>query len=161
MLAEIGRCLETPVAFVHRLKRVFRYADNERMTEQRSKQIIAAGRIRQIRCRLKLKPGQPLEVILDWTSVGPYQVLSALIAVCGRAVPILSGAILKGELQNSQNQFEQQLLESLRKAIPSSCPIVIVADRGFGRRDLFPFLKQQGFSYVIRVKGEVWIECPG
>jgi hypothetical protein len=161
ILAEIARCFETSVAFVHNLKRVFRYGDNERITDQRSKEVVAARMIEHLRCRLKLKPQQPLEVILDWTSVGPYQVLSALMAVRGRAVPVLQGAIAKWELKSSQNQLEQQLLESLRKAVPLSCPVVIVADRGFGRTDLFPFLKEQSLSYVIRVKGDVWIECPG
>src|SRR3712207_2969798 len=70
ILAEIARGFETPVAFVHNLKRVFRYVDNERITQQQSKELVAARLIQQLCRRLRLGRGQYLEVIIDWTSVG-------------------------------------------------------------------------------------------
>lgn len=161
ILAEIARGFETVVAFVHNLKRVFRYVDNERLTEHRSKEIVAARIIHQVERRWRLKPGQPLEVIIDWTWVGPYMVLSALIGVRGRAVPVLQWAVLMGTLKKSQNKLEEAFLHSLRRAIPRSRPVVIVADRGFGRTALFEFLPTLGFHYVIRVTGKVWIQSPG
>ena len=35
----------------------------------------------------------------------------------------------------------------------------MVADRGFVRCELLRFIKQQGFSYVIRLKGDAWIKA--
>jgi hypothetical protein len=67
ILAEIARGFETVVEFVHNLKRVFRYVDNERITQQRSKEVVATRIIHQLERRLRLKPGQALEVIIDWT----------------------------------------------------------------------------------------------
>jgi hypothetical protein len=140
ILAEIARGFETAVEFVHNLKRVFRYVDNERITQQRSKEVVATRIIHQLERRLRLKPGQALEVIIDWTWVGPYLVLSALIGVRGRAVPVLQWVVVIGTLKKSQNKLEEAFLRSLRRAIPRSRPVVIVADRGFGRTALFEFL---------------------
>ncbi len=161
MLAEIARGFETLVAFVHNLKRVFRYVDNQRITEQRSKELVASRMIHQLCRRLRLGRRQYLEVIIDWTSVGDYQVLSALIGVKGRAVPVLQWAVAKWEFEISQNKFEEQFIQSLRRCIRHSLKTVIVADRGFGRTELFRFISEQGLSYLIRVKGDVCIECRG
>ena len=89
ILAEIARGFETPVAFPHNLKRVERYVSNPRLQSLQCKQVIARRLLRQLHHRLQLKPRQPLEIIIDWTSVWPYQVLSALVPVAGRAVPVL------------------------------------------------------------------------
>ena len=55
--------------------------------------------------------------------------------------------------------MEEQFLQSLRRCIPHSLKTIIVADRGFGRTELFRFIDGLGFSYVVRVRGDVWIEC--
>lgn len=161
LLAEIARGFETVVEFVHNLKRVFRYVDNQRITENQTKEIVASRLLHQLRRRLRLGAQQPLEVIIDWTSVGDYQVLSALVGVKSRAVPVLQWAIRKWEIEISQNRLEEQFLQSLRRSIPASERTIIVADRGFGRTALFRFLKSLGFSYLIRVKGDVCIELRG
>jgi len=86
-------------------------------------------------------------------------VLSALArrAGTGRA----GGARGGGQGRTEKNKREEAFLRSLRRAIPRSRPVVIVADRGFGRTTLFEFLLTLGFPYVIRVTGKVWIQCPG
>ena len=74
-------------------------------------------------------------MIIDWTSVGDYQVLSALIGITGRAVPILQWAVQKWEFEKTQNDVEVQFLQSLRRCIRHSLKTIIVADRGFGRTE--------------------------
>ncbi|HXG68221.1 MAG TPA: hypothetical protein VNO70_24205 [Blastocatellia bacterium] len=161
LLAEIARCLETAVEFRHNLKRVFRFADNERISQPRSKEILAARQINQLRRRLQIKPTQYLEIIIDWTSVNRFQLLSALIPIDGRAVPVLQWAVRKWEFKTSQNSFEEQFIQSLRRCVDKSLKVIIVADRGFQRADFLRFLGQQGFSFVIGVKGEAWVEFSG
>ena len=161
ILAEIARCFETCVAFPHNLKRVFRFVSNERLTAQTSKEVVASRLIRQLHHRLRLKPQQSLEVIIDWTSVWPYQVLSALIPLDGRAVPVLQWAVEQWAFPVSQNRYEEQFIRSLRRCIPKTWKVVLVADRGFQRADFLHYLQQQGFSFVVRVKGDAWVECRG
>jgi hypothetical protein len=159
ILAQIARCFQTSVAFTHNLKRVFRFVSNHRISQHSSKELVAARLIRQLHHRLQIKPNHYLEIIIDWTSVDPFQVLSALVPVEGRAVPVLQWAIEKSELKAYQNTYEMLFIASLRKCVPTRCKAVIVADRGFQRADFLNYLKHQGFSFVIRVKGDAWAEC--
>jgi hypothetical protein len=161
ILAEIARCFETAVAFPHNLKRVFRFVSNERLSARASQELVASRLIRQLHHRLKLKPKQYLEVIVDWTSVWPYQVLAALVPLEGRAVPVFEWAVEQWDFKSSQNTYEEQFIRSLRRSIPKTWKVVIVADRGFQRVDFLRCLQQQGFSFVVRVKGDAWVECRG
>jgi hypothetical protein len=158
ILAEIARGFETTVVFPHNLKRVARFVSNPRINALQSKQIIARRLLRQLHHRLQLKPTQPLEIIIDWTSVWPYQVLSALVPVAGRAVPVLQWAIARNQLKAQQNTFEMQFIAALRGCLPKHWKVVIVADRGFQRVALLQYLNAQGFGYVIRVKGDACVE---
>jgi hypothetical protein len=157
-LAEIARCFHTEASFAHNLKRVWRFVSNQRINDCSSKELVARRLIHQLHHRLQIKPGQYLKVIIDWTSVWPYQVLEALIPVDGRAVPVLSLAVHRSGLQCNQNTLEQSFIDSLRRIIPKHWRVVIVADRGFGRTELFRHIAERGFGYVIRVKGDAWIK---
>jgi hypothetical protein len=158
ILAEIARGFETEVAFSHNLKRVERYVSNPRINSSQCKRVIAGRLLRQLHHRLQLKPQQPLEIIIDSTSVWPYQVLSALVPVAGRAVPVLQWAIARDQLKAQQNTFEMQFIAALRDCLPKHWKVVIVADRGFQRVALLQYLDAQGFGYIIRVKGDACVE---
>jgi hypothetical protein len=159
ILAEIARCFHTDTLFPHNLKRVWRFVSNERINLDSSKELVACRLIRQLHHRLQIKPEQYLKIIIDWTSVWPYQVLEALIPVGGRAVPVLSLAVHRSDLKCNQNTLEQLFIQSLRRCVPKHWRVVIVADRGFGRTELLRFIQEQGFGFVIRVKGDAWIKA--
>ena len=67
------------LAFPHNLKRVWRFVSNERLNRDASKGVVARRALRQLHHRLQLKPGDPLKIVIDWTSVWPYQMLQALV----------------------------------------------------------------------------------
>jgi hypothetical protein len=158
ILAEIARCFQSETAFPHNLKRTWRFVSNERIQDQASKEVVARRLIRQLHHRLQIKANGYLEIIIDWTSVHPFQVLSALVPVEGRAVPVLQWAIEKRKLKAYQNTYEMLFIESLRRCLPRDWKVIIVADRGFQRADFLQFLKRQGLSFVIRVKGDAFIK---
>jgi hypothetical protein len=158
ILAEIARCFQTETQFPHNLKRVWRYVSNERIQDQASKELVARRLIRQLHHRLQIKAKDYLEIIIDWTSVHPFQVLSALIPVEGRAVPVLQWAIEKSSLKAYQNTYEMLFVSSLCRCLPKHCRVVVVADRGFQRAEFLQFLKRQALSFVIRVKGDAFIK---
>jgi hypothetical protein len=86
ILAEIARCFQTETEFPHNLKRAWRYVSNERIQQLASKEVVARRLIRQLHHRLQIKPTHHVEIIIDWTSAHPFQVLSALVPLEGRAV---------------------------------------------------------------------------
>jgi hypothetical protein len=158
ILAEIARGFHTDTSFPHNLKRVWRFVSNERIQLQASKELVAGRLIRQLRHRLQIKPKDYLEIIIDWTSCRPFMILSALVPVEGRAVPVLQWAIEKGSLKAYQNTYEMLFIASLRRCVEKKSKIIIVADRGFQRADFLDYLKQQGFHFVIRVKGDACVK---
>ena len=160
-LAEIARCFQTEVEFPHNLKRVWRFVSNDRINDSSSKELVARRLIRQLHHRLQVKPTQHLQITIDWTSVWPYHVLEAPVPVDGRAVPVLSLAVLRSDLKCNQNTLEQLFISSLRRCVPKQWRVVIVADRGFGRTELLRFIDKQGFGFVIRVKGDAWTKSGG
>lgn len=78
-LAQLARCLLSSTDFRHNLKRVWRFVSNDHINDRSSKEVVARRLVRQLHHRLGIKPKQMLEIILDWTTVWPYQVLEALI----------------------------------------------------------------------------------
>jgi hypothetical protein len=157
-LAELARCFKSSTIFRHNLKRAWRFVSNHRINDRTAKEIVARRILRQLHHRLQIKPTQPLEIIIDWTTVWPFQVLEALIPLDGRAVPVLSWAAQTGSLKCRQNTFEMDFLASLRRCLPKQWRVVIVADRGFHRTELLRYIKGLGLSFVIRVKGDAWIK---
>lgn len=99
-------------------------------------------------------------VAMDWTDFdADDQATLALSLVTnhGRATPLLWLTILKDELKNQRNDFEDLCLSRLAKLLPAGVAATILADRGFGDTKLFGFLDTLGFGYVIRFRGNIHV----
>jgi len=150
-LAAIARYIPGPVAKRHHIKRVDRFLGNERINIP----VAAAPLLSWLAVSRKI-----LLITLDWTDLNDSKHMAL---VCGviikkRAIPVLWTVIKKEDLVGSQNQVEENLLETLKQMMPLETKCVIIADRGFARVSLFRKLEKLGFSYVIRVKSNVWIK---
>jgi hypothetical protein len=99
-------------------------------------------------------------VALDWTDVRSFQTLMAAAVLKGRAVPLLWASYAKWELFKSRNALEEGLLHLLRTLIPERVPVILLADRGFGRVEMARACHNFGFRYLIRIKPDAWIEHP-
>lgn len=99
-----------------------------------------------------------LVVALDWTDFdGDEQTTLVLSAITnhGRATPLLWKTVLKKDLKARRNDYEDDLLNRLRAAIPEAVRVTVLADRGFGDQKLYAYLRELGFHYVIRFRGAV------
>ena len=99
-------------------------------------------------------------VAMDWTDFdADSQTTLALNLVSnhGRATPLLWLTVLKDELKNSRNDFEDLCLARLGELLPDGVSVTILADRGFGDTKLFGFLDTLGFDYVIRFRGNIHV----
>jgi hypothetical protein len=101
-------------------------------------------------------------VAMDWTDFdADDQATLALNLVSnhGRATPLLWLSVLKDELKDQRNDFEDLCLARLAKVLPEGVAVTILADRGFGDTKLFDFLDTLGFAYVIRFRGNIHVSA--
>jgi hypothetical protein len=97
---------------------------------------------------------------MDWTDFdADDQATLALNLVTshGRATPLLWLTVLKDELKDQRNDFEDLCLSRLAEVLPEGVAVTILADRGFGDTKLFGFLDRLGFAYVIRFRGNIHV----
>ncbi len=159
-LAAVGRKLTGSSAAKHRIKRTWRFCANHRVVVSDAMR----GLVRHLLKRRRAKPGRhrrrvkPLVLAFDWTDLRHFHTLMAAAVMKGRAVPLLWATYTKWKLARSQNNLEEGLLRLLRTMIPDGVPVILLADRGFGRTELARVCQQLGFRYVIRIKPDVWVE---
>jgi hypothetical protein len=175
-LSELARAYPTPqkrrVAapkhdLLHRLKRLWRFTDNERVDASEVQLALVAHTIARL--------GFPrlLGLAIDWTMFDTtlpsgkrmrYQVLRIAMPRKGRALPLLQLAYDRDNLSpnKSQNQLEQDALLAVVRALPRSVRPVILADRGFHRASFINWLERYRLHYVVRVrKGTCITEASG
>jgi hypothetical protein len=165
-LSELARAYPTPEErrvrapkhdLLHRLKRLWRFTDNERVDALEVQLALVPHTIARL--------GNPrlLGLAIDWTmfdTVLPsgermrYQVLRIAVPRKGRALPLLQLAYDRDRLPatKSQNQLEQEALLAVVRALPMSVRPVILADRGFHRASFIAWLKRHHLDYVVRLK---------
>jgi hypothetical protein len=152
-LAEIARGIGRRCQFASRLKQVWRYVNNKNIEPEEVAQGILDWFISS------LSPGQPLVLLVDWTEFLGDHLLSAAIPLEKRAIPVFWRLASHAEYHDEwgRNLLEDKFFRELRHRIPESVSVIIIADRGFGRTELFRKLDKLGFRFIIRVKDDVWI----
>jgi hypothetical protein len=150
-LATIGRRMAGLVAAKHTIKRAWRFTCNRR--------IEVAEAMAEVVRLVAGRRTKPLLVSFDWTDVRGFHTLMAAACIGGRAVPLLWASYSGAKLRRSQNALEERLLRRLEALLPPSCPVVILADRGFGRAEWAAVCQELGFRYVVRIKPDVTIAC--
>ena len=151
--AEIGRKMKGMVDGKHKIKRVDRFMGNRRIDIL----AMAGALFNMLVARLPEK--SRLLVALDWTDLhdDKHQTLVLAVISCGRAIPVLWKTAAKDKLKDNQTRIEKELLTDFRTIVPIGTKIVILADRGFGKIDLFEHLKSLNFDYVIRLKRNAYV----
>lgn len=85
-----------------------------------------------------------------------FPLLFVALAFRKRAIPIL-WRLLPHE--GGSGVLEQtKLLTAVAKLLPTDTPIVLMADREYGSVGLFDFLDEQDWSFVIRMKKDIWCQ---
>ena len=88
-------------------------------------------------------------VAMDWTDFdADDQTTLALNLVTnhGRATPLLWLTVLKDELKDKRNDYEDLCLARLAEVLPEGVAVTILADRGFDDTKLFAYLETLGFA---------------
>jgi Transposase DDE domain len=152
---------------LHRLKRLWRFTDNEKV-DALAVQVAFVPHV-----VARLRHPRLLGLAIDWTMFDTtlpsgkrmrYQVLRIAVPRKGRALPMLQLAYDRDRFpaQKGQNQLEQEALLAVLRALPSSVRPVVLADRGFRRAGFISWLQRYGVDYVVRLsKGSCLTEANG
>jgi len=175
-LSELARAYPTPQerrvaapkhCLLHRLKRLWRFTNNERVDPLAVQLAFVPHTIARL--------GHPplLGVAIDWTMFDAtmpsggkmrYQVLRVAVPRKGRALPLVQLAYDRDRLppERSQNQIEQDALLAVIEALPKGVRPVVLADRGFCRAGFLKWLECRNLDYVVRLaKGACITEPDG
>ena len=71
----------------------------------------------------------------------------------GRALPLAWVTVRKDQLPGRMREIEGDLLTRVARLWPRSCHPILLADRGFGTRDLFDLLDGLHGDWIIRSQG--------
>ncbi len=173
-LSELARAYPVPQkrrvaapkhCLLHRLKRLWRFTDNERVDAL----AVQLAFVPHVVARL----GRPrwLGLAVDWTmfdTILPsgerirYQVLRIAVPRKGRALPLLQLVYDRDRLppERSQNQIEQDALLAVVEALPAGVRPLILADRGFCRAGFLTWLEYRSLDYVVRLSKGACITEP-
>src|SRR5215213_10510988 len=83
-----------------------------------------------------------LIVAMDWTDFaadGQATLALKLVTRHGRATPLVWLSVLKDELKDARNDYEDACLRRLAEVLPAGVRVTILADRGFADTKLFDF----------------------
>lgn len=153
-LSALARSFHGAATFRYRLKRLDRFIGNAGISPRSAWESLVP-----LILRFADRMEGFLPILVDHTDAGAMRICYAAVLFKTRALPLCFLAFPKASPPTSQNRIEHDLLRELHRIIPSRVRVVIVADRGFGRVSLFRLFKQEfHWSFVIRVKGTVWIE---
>jgi hypothetical protein len=107
-------------------------------------------------------PRTDIVVAMDWTDFdadGQATLALKLVTRHGRATPLIWLSVLKDELKDARNDYEDACLRRLAEVLPAGVRVTLLADRGFADTKLFGFLDELGFDYVIRLKGNTKVSA--
>jgi len=151
-VACIGRAMKSKTTPRHNIKRVARYLENKRINIHQSMEAL----------QYKLCNKKELLLIsIDWTvlSDNGYQVLKATVVGDGRGIPIAYKTYKEESLKDKQTVYEIEMIEYLRTIIPEKTKVIIIGDRGFGRKSmLMASIEKNRFYYVLRTKENIKIK---
>lgn len=97
----------------------------------------------------------PILVTLDWTKLGKgFWALVLGLPYHGRVLPLAVDVVPEAHLEHEMTDTEIGLLRRFLGWLPLELRsrIVILADRGFAKTELFTLIEELGASYVIRLR---------
>ncbi len=134
--------------------RLRRFLDNKHISVREWYRPLA----RQLLQRFK---GQEIRLVIDCTKVGfHYRLLTIGIAYKRRTLP-LAWSVHRGSKGHVSVQEQLKLFNYVRTLLPKRAQVWVMADAGFESVHLLCWLRQEGWSFVIRQNGRTQVRWSG
>lgn len=160
-LSQMGRALaDLPGAVQEKVKRMSRFLCRSEFDLSEAFQSL--GR-RIIETMAHVHPQRMIEVALDWTDLGEFMGLWLSLPYQGRALPLSCVVLPKESALGSMTGEEQELLRHFLGGFSEEIRrrIVVLADRGFGKRELFVTIHEQAAHFAIRLSRDRHVRAQG
>lgn len=99
-------------------------------------------------------------VAMDWTDFADddHTTLCVyLVTRAGRALPLLWRTTKKSLIRDNQTRLETEMLERLAEFAPKETRFTVLADRGFGKAELYECCAMLGIDYAIRFRDVILV----
>lgn len=100
-------------------------------------------------------------VAMDWTEFdldGQSTIAIYLVTRHGRATPLVWKTVPKAEItEGNRPVFEDEVIRRLHEVMPRDVRVTLLADRGFGDQQLYEFLDDLGWHFVIRFRENIFV----
>jgi hypothetical protein len=93
-----------------------------------------------------------LRIAFDWIDVRNFHPRMAAAVRKGHARPLLGTTYTQGKFTTSPNHREEGRLRLVRTLLPDPVPVILWADRGFGRTERARTGQQLGLRSAIRLQ---------
>ena len=145
--AAIASHLEPDTTRKHRIRRVWRWCSNSRVSLTDHTRFVLAW---------ASSFTNDLLIQMDWTEYEQTRCPTLMFAVVyhGRALPLYWETVtwddLKPRGSKKQCAIELRALKTLTQLLPLGINVILLADRGFRRVPLLRWLEQNNWKYIIR-----------
>jgi len=160
-LSQIGRALvEMPGTLDEKVKRMSRFLCQSRWDAVEAFLDVAQGIVQSL---AHAHPKRRILVSLDWTDLGDYQGLWLSLPYQGRALPLGCVVLPKDAGEDVMTDTELELLRGFFDRFDAEVRsgILILADRGFAKAELFEAIEQAKATWAIRLPRNRQIQLDG
>lgn len=164
-LSEMGRFLvDLPGSLHEKVTRMSRFLCHSRFEVSEAFHQVARGIIESL---AHSSPKSQILLALDWTDLGEFMGLWLSLPYHGRALPLGCAVIEKTTSENAMTDMELELVRGFFGLFSPEirARLILLADRGFAKRELFEAVQDLGAHWVIRLPrnrqiraGGRWIE---
>lgn len=160
-MGQMGRCLEDlPGSLDQKVKRMSRFLCESRFDVLEA--FLGVAR-RIIETMAHAHPKRMILVSMDWTDLGKYQGLWLSLPFQGRALPLACMVLEKAKALGGMTAMEEEIVRRFLGLFSPAIRdrVVILADRGFAKRDLWDLIKDMKAHWAIRVPRDRHIRVDG
>ena len=155
-VAAVGRAMATGRGTdpKHGIKQVDRFLSNKKLSMEKAWPSLM---------RTLVGKRDQILVTMDWTDFDADDhttLVISLVTRSRRAQPLVWKTVRKSTLAKHQSGYERELLETLRRMLPTDVRVIVLADRGFGSTALYDhMLGIQGFDFVVRFRACIYAQA--
>ena len=148
-LGKIARALPLETTQYAKEQRIRRLLDNERITQVDQYQPLVQAALTGLK-------GQRVQLLSDRVLLHDrHNILVISLAFRRRSIPLVWRAL--AHRGSSSLTDQQELIQTAVKLLPAGVRISVHGDSEFRSRELFDWLRGQGYDAMLGIRGQMWV----